>query len=103
MKIECKYHVDAQQVAEDNSQAEEIKNWDVAFVRVDQAALFVLVLSPNWKVVSFISGSVVIKSVEPMKTNQSYEICHVVLNHVKKSNTWFRLSPSVWGPVGAAG
>ncbi|XP_020518240.1 uncharacterized protein LOC105420075 [Amborella trichopoda] len=44
MKIECKYHVDAQQVAEDNSQAEEIKNWDVAFVRVDQAALFVLVL-----------------------------------------------------------
>lgn len=45
----CKYHVDAgKKEGADKPKDEEIKNWDIEFVKVDQATLFDLILAANY-------------------------------------------------------
>ncbi|KAL3144157.1 SKP1-like protein 1A [Trebouxia sp. C0010 RCD-2024] len=46
----CKYHVDAEQKADDkpSKTEEEIKTWDLDFVKVDQSTLFELILAANY-------------------------------------------------------
>lgn len=46
----CKYHVDNQKASEDKpaTPEDEIKAWDLDFVKVDQATLFDLILAANY-------------------------------------------------------
>ncbi|CAK9224483.1 unnamed protein product [Sphagnum troendelagicum] len=46
----CKYHVDNQKASDDKpaTPEDEIKAWDLDFVKVDQATLFDLILAANY-------------------------------------------------------
>jgi S-phase kinase-associated protein 1 len=46
----CKYHVDNQKAGDDKpaTSEDEIKAWDLDFVKVDQATLFDLILAANY-------------------------------------------------------
>ncbi|CAK9194895.1 unnamed protein product [Sphagnum troendelagicum] len=46
----CKYHVDNQKASDDKpaTSEDEIKAWDLDFVKVDQATLFDLILAANY-------------------------------------------------------
>jgi S-phase kinase-associated protein 1 len=46
----CKYHVDNQKASDDKpaTSEDEIKAWDLDFVKVDQATLFNLILAANY-------------------------------------------------------